>query len=69
MSSFYDVFGNGPENYDDDPDGVEVERREVEEDQQRNPHAYGLPCPGCNYHALDEAIAEVSERMEKDGVR
>lgn len=145
MSSYYDTFGNGPENYDDDPDGVEAERREVEEDQQRNPHAYGLPrqhvryvcrcnqfgcqfcegglfacsvcdgyegqltteCSGkkqtqwtldevyaakrdfingewitgenvgpmkrdagehCNARALDEAIAQVSKRMERDGV-
>lgn len=77
MSSYYDTFGSGPENYDDDPDGVEAERREVEEDQQRHPERYEsrrvLIVPGSrseqllHYPALDEAIAEVSERMERDG--
>lgn len=66
--STYDEW-KSTELEDEDADNAELDRRDLEEDQQRNPHAYGLPCPSCNYHALDEATAEVSERMERDGIR
>lgn len=57
MSSYHDAFGNGPENYDDDPDGVEAERREVENDIARNPEAYGL---------LGTDSDESLDRIERD---
>jgi hypothetical protein len=47
MSSYHDSFGNGPEVYDDDPEGLAAERNEEADERAEHPEKYdGKSCEG-----------------------